>query len=840
MAARVRQSVLTLTIDGKRVECRPGMTVLEAAEAAGIYIPTLCRHSALPPFGACRLCIVEIEGMKGFPTSCTTPAEDGMVVRTNTERVAQLRRLVLELILSEHPSACLFCHRREECEEFRGHTTKAGSIVGCLFCPKRETCELKELVERIGLDSLRFEPVYRDIPVEKLDPFFDRDYNLCVHCARCVRICQEVRGTGAIDFVKRGPYARIGTAFGKLHVDVGCQFCGACVDVCPTGALSDRTSKWEAKGEESIETTCVLCPVGCSIEVETTAGAVARTKAKESGGVNDGQLCVLGRFALRELTRSRKRLGTPLVKRNGHLVEVGWDEAIEKAAEGLSRFQAGAVTFLFPNSITQEEAFVFNRFAVSVLKSRAGSRAGFVRWPSGVDASLSGFGKQGCILLVGADLMRTHPILGLNVKRAVDRGAKLVVVDVVPSSLDRFASAVITTRPGALAWAVAGIAKSLAQLQPPGRVEGVSGLGEFSRWLDGITPDEITNACSSDLSQLQAAAEALCAASSVLIIAGPDAGEAQDDALAKLLGALRILAGSQPDSCRLVAVPARTDFDKRWLNEQERISQGKVKAALVMGQLLPLGDADTASPVEKLEFVVLIDAYSGPLLERADVVLPSAVFAEKRGTFVAIDGTKRRLSCVVKPFGQSKPEAEIVALLAKAMGASGFEYEDFEEITAKVEAKESAPQQAKQEAALPSKLEAVRLGKPQPSATGKWPLVLVNRFNPYLLYGHRLSGIVAGLEPLEAAGSVAISGATAREHSLSQGQSVRVISASGGAVFTVEVDETLPEGIVVSRLSPNDTRLATLVGVEPAARGVNSVAVKIEPIKEGSRSAQDS
>ena len=238
---------LTMEINGKEVSFPEGVTVLRAAELNGVYIPSLCSHKDLSPFGSCRLCMVEIEGMRGYPLSCNTSATQGMKVLTDTVRLAELRKDILQLILSEHPSSCLVCGENDECKDYQGTIRKTGVTTGCRFCPNDLQCELQTLVEKLGVTEIEYPIYYHGYECENDDPFYDRDYNICILCGRCVRMCQEERGTSVLAFTFRGSKAKIGPAFGKTHIEAGCEFCGACVDVCPTGALADKASKWDGK-----------------------------------------------------------------------------------------------------------------------------------------------------------------------------------------------------------------------------------------------------------------------------------------------------------------------------------------------------------------------------------------------------------------------------------------------------------------------------------------------------------------------------------------------------------------------------------------------------------------
>ena len=256
---------IKLNINSTEVEVEKGATVLEAAQAAGIYIPTLCYHPDLLPYGACRLCIVEIENMRGFPTSCTTPAADGMVVKTDTEQLGILRRDYLQLILTEHPNACLTCDRREHCGPNDICLRNVSVTERCVTCPNNGQCELQKLADYIGVGEMALPYEYKNLPVDDRDPLIERDYNLCVLCGRCVQMCLEVRGIGVYSFINRGFDTVVGTAFNRTLKDSGCRFCGACVEVCPTGALTDKAAKYQPCLDHG--PVAVPCRYACPAEI---------------------------------------------------------------------------------------------------------------------------------------------------------------------------------------------------------------------------------------------------------------------------------------------------------------------------------------------------------------------------------------------------------------------------------------------------------------------------------------------------------------------------------------------------------------------------------------------
>lgn len=330
--------MVRLTIDERAVEVPAGTTVLGAARKLKVDIPTLCHDPRLKPHGGCRLCVVEIGGLRRPVTSCTTPAEQGMVVKTVTDRLERLRKTTVELLLSDHPNDCMVCIR-------------AGS------------CTLQELAYRYGIRENRFAGETRDHNREDANPFILREQNKCVLCGLCVRVCDEVQGVGAIGFADRGFATRIGPPFGR---QLNCEFCGQCIAVCPTGALSAKmwagTPRW---GERRTETTCGYCGCGCNITLHSQGGRVARVTSR-SDNHNRGWLCVKGRFGYEFINRP-DRLTTPLIRRKkgGALEPASWDEALglitEKFLEIRTEHGSEALAGLASARCTNEENYLFQK-----------------------------------------------------------------------------------------------------------------------------------------------------------------------------------------------------------------------------------------------------------------------------------------------------------------------------------------------------------------------------------------------------------------------------------------------------------------------------------------------
>ena len=352
-------------MDDKVVEAREGENLLDCALRHGIEIPHLCAHEGLSAHGGCRMCLVEVEGMRGYPPSCATPAAEGMVVRTQTEALRTLRRNILGFMMLEHPNSCLVCGKRDLCEEYRPTPEKAGRTTGCHTCNNKSSCDVRQLAADLELKDLPEAPIYHQRPLERRAPFLDRDLNLCILCGRCVRVCREQQGAGVIDFIGRGSDARVGQAFDQPLLESGCTFCGSCVDVCPTGSLSDRYAKWYGEPDRRTATTCAFCPEACAMVVSSVEGQAVSTRSADPSM----PLCVLGRFSVAEFVNGENRIDTPFVRVGTVLRQTEWKQALEQAAAQFALFSGGAFAFVCDTTATLEDRRAFRRFTEEIMKS---------------------------------------------------------------------------------------------------------------------------------------------------------------------------------------------------------------------------------------------------------------------------------------------------------------------------------------------------------------------------------------------------------------------------------------------------------------------------------------
>jgi len=328
-----------LIMDGREIMARSGASLLDTAREAGIYIPTLCFEQDLEPLGGCRLCLVEVKGMRGLPAACTTPVSEGMVVNTSTPEINRVRRNTVELLLANHPE-------------------------DCLTCVKNQRCELQKVAAYLGITERRFRRTAEPRPVDESNPFFKLDHNYCIMCQRCTRACDEVTVVNAIEVLDRGPRSKIGTSGDKPFMESICRSCGECVVRCPVGALVPKNN---VVPTSEVLTTCCYCAVGCSMYLGVRDGRIVSVRGNHEGGANRGKLCVKGRFGISEFVHHPDRLNTPLIRHEKGLAAASWDEALDMVAGRLKGYTPDEIAVVASARCTNEDIYVTQKLARAVL-----------------------------------------------------------------------------------------------------------------------------------------------------------------------------------------------------------------------------------------------------------------------------------------------------------------------------------------------------------------------------------------------------------------------------------------------------------------------------------------
>mgnify|MGYP000848482132 CR=1 FL=1 len=429
-----------LTINKQPVIARPGQTILEAAQAAGIDIPTLCHHPALSNWGACRLCLVEVKAMRGLQTACTCPVAEGMEVETETAETTTLRKFVLELLFSE-----------------RNHY--------CMFCQMSGNCELQSMAYRYGLDHFPYQRPYEKLPVDASRKYFIMDQNRCILCSRCIRACAELVGNHTLNLRERGANSMVMADLDVPFDESTCVECGTCLQICPTGALIDAKSAYGGREKDvaHTQTTCMQCSVGCQIDVVTRYQRLLRVDGVFDAAPSHGLLCADGRF--KPLYEERQRITAPLVRKDGQLVETSWDEALTLAAEKL---RAGDAEGLALCATTDAALSAFARLFETV-----GGRAGTLEpaAPSlgyGQPAHLADILDADCIVVAHAQPLDYQRVVGYFIQRAVDKGAALAVIANAANDLNARAQLVVTPDEVQKVVAAAGEARKIVLIYSVG------------------------------------------------------------------------------------------------------------------------------------------------------------------------------------------------------------------------------------------------------------------------------------------------------------------------------------------------------------------------------------
>lgn len=665
--------MVNLTIDGKQVTVSKTATIYEAAKEAGIYIPVLCYAKKLLPYGACRVCLVEVEQMKGrLIPSCTTPVSEGMVVTTSSDEIKKVRKTVMEFLLVNH-------------------------VLDCPVCDKAGECHLQDLAYEFESISNRFEGEKFNLPTDEVNPLIERNMNRCVLCGKCVRVCDEIVGYGSYSFINRGFETKIATAYDR---GLNCEFCGQCVSMCPVGALLPRPFKFKARPWQlkEVDSVCGYCGNGCTVTLGVLNKKVETIRFNDKNGVNDGNLCVRGRFGYSYVNRE-DRLTRPLIRKNGELVEAEWDEALQVAAEGLAKAQKGQGAGIISGArLTNEEFFLLKQLSKTLGTKNLDHSGGEcyrgvtegAKGVLGVAASTGTFPqieKTKVILAIRSDFYETHPVVGMVVNQAIRRNdAKLFVLADKRGKLDKLPGAkTLLSKPGLELDVLNAMAKVLLD-ENLAKTEGVAGLAELQASLADFDPAQVAERTGVNLELLQAAARQLAGASNAAILLAyglPYQGLNKELATAAAnLALLTGIAGREGSGLYLCGEKSNSQgaIDLGILPQGNGMGAQTMLAAAAAGKLDALyvvaedplssyPDRDSvAKSLEKVSFLVVQDLFLSPTAMQADVVLPAASFAEKDGTFTNAERRIQRVRPGIPSPGQARTDGAIFAALAKQLG----------------------------------------------------------------------------------------------------------------------------------------------------------------------------
>jgi formate dehydrogenase alpha subunit len=715
---------VNLTIDGRKIQAEAGKTILEVATEAGLHIPILCHHPALPPEGACRICLVEIERQRALQPACTFPATEGLVVQTRSPKVIEARRFVLEMLLSDHPFDCMTCDA-------------AGS------------CLLQDLVYEYGVKTEIRPGLRHQYPINDPNPFIQVDRNKCILCRRCIRAYNNMNGVDTINVIYRGFNAHIAFGADTDMAKSSCEFCGSCVAVCPTAALYPKMSlgkgrSWQVK---QVKTVCAYCGVGCQLLLEVKDNQIVKVESAWDGPANHGWTCVKGRFGY-DYVRHPERLTQPQVRRyllegaprprdRGEWVTVDWDTALEISAGKLraSRDQFGpeAVGVLASAKCTNEENYLMNKFARQVIGTNNIDHCARLCHSSTVAGLATSFGsgamsnsiedistQANAYFVIGSNTTEQHPVLGMRLRQAVkQRAAILIVADPRRIPLTDFATIHLRHQPGTDCALINGLMHIIIEKGWEDRsfiAERTEGFEELKALVEQYPPDRVSEITGVPVEQLYQAAEVMGTTHPMAVIWAMGITQHTTGVynvmnlanLQMLLGNMGIPGGgvnplrgqnNVQGACDMGGLPNfypayqivaneanQKKFEVAWgatsptkagqtVTEMiPDILTGKIKALYILGEDPVMSDPDTNHVrhcLEECDFIVLQDIFPTETSPYADVLLPGVSFAEKDGTYT---NTERRIQLVRKalePIGDAWDDWRITASLAQRVLAAG-------------------------------------------------------------------------------------------------------------------------------------------------------------------------
>ena len=631
--------MISITINGEPLEVPAGTTVLNAARQAGFEIPTLCDHPALEPYGGCRLCMVEVEGLRTLQASCTLPVFNGMVIQTDTPKIHQARNFILTMLFSERNHFCMYCQKTDG------------------------DCELQNAAYGEGMTHWPYQPNWNNFVVDATHNNIVIDHNRCILCRRCVRACANLVGNHTLDIENRGARSLLVADCGASLGDSTCINCGTCVQICPTGALIDRQGVYIGKesSAEHIESVCQGCSVGCGIDQVIQGNLLVRVNGNWDAPVNQGVLCELGRYLT--LEDARQRIETPLVRVNGKLEPATWEQALQHIAAEMkpllnqngSGIAALASTRLPAEALYALKDLFENQIASGMVTSIEEDLTRGLPLSATATPSLDALGSADCVLVLGADLFKSHQVAGFIVRRNLPKGAHLIVVDPSPNGMDAFAQQVVRIKPGSDRALLYGI---LAGLDARGMLPA-----DISADLP-ITLDAAVQASGIPVETITALGTLLVSARQPVIVVGKGFTRAgSPDTQAALDVFLRAFEGAS-----LVNVMGKANsYTAQALSMDKPFEITRYHCVYIA-----LGD-DYPTPrlenyLSDAHFLVLQASYKSKLVELADVVLPVETWMEQEGHFINLEGRLQKANRAVKPVVGVWSNLKVLQTLGKYMG----------------------------------------------------------------------------------------------------------------------------------------------------------------------------
>ena len=698
--------MINVTIDGINVDVPKGSTILQAAEIAGVEIPTLCWIKDLDPDASCRICLVEIEGMPKLFAACSTPIADGNVILTKTDRVIAARKAMLELMLSNHNTDCFSCQKNGE-------------------------CKLQDLCYEYGVEKTPYHGAKRNDPIDDSNEFFTYNANQCILCRRCVRTCHSLHGVGAIAATERGFSAKVSTPFGALLGDSECVSCGNCVSVCPVGALlpkqPEKFRSWEVK---KVKTTCTYCGVGCQENLLVKDNKIVGVEPLY-GPANKGLMCVKGKFGY-SFVNHEDRLKTPLIKKDGKFVEATWDEAIALIASKINAIKAesgpDALAGLSSARCSNEDNYIFQKMMRAAIGTNNVDHCARLCHASTVAGLATSFGSgamtnsipeaadQDVVFVTGSNTTETHPVIGSFIRQAKRKGAKIIVAEPREIPLCREADIFLKIKPGTNVALFDGMMNYIISegLQDQAYIDArTENYEELVEVVKPYTPEVVAEICGVNAEDIKAAARLYAEADKAGIYYAMGVTQHSTGTegvmgtanLALLCGKIgKYGCGVNPlrgqnnvqGACDMGCLPTDfpayqkvfnpdvvAKFEAAWgvklsgdkgltvTRMLDAIDEGKVRGLYIMGENPMMSDPDTnhvRHALEKCEFLVVQDIFMTQTAELADVVLPGASFAEKDGTFTNTERRVQRIRKAIEPIGQSRADFEIINDVMAAIG----------------------------------------------------------------------------------------------------------------------------------------------------------------------------